>query len=83
MSGVFELGILAIMQKHSFENDNEKIKESQRFPPAKTKILPGFLSSKGLLSETCTAKMFAEGIEFRPPERQSTLIKGAFFYLYR
>lgn len=47
MSKVFELGILAIMQKHSFENDNEKIKVSQRFPPAKTKILRGFLSLKG------------------------------------
>lgn len=47
VSEVFELGILAIMQKHSFENCNENIKASQRFPPAKTKILIGFLLLKG------------------------------------
>jgi len=47
VSEVFELGILAIMQKHSFENCNENIKACQRFSPAKTKILIGFLLLKG------------------------------------
>lgn len=83
VSKVFELGILAIMQKQSFENYNENIKVSQRFPPAKTKILIGFLLLKASLSEISMAKMFVGWTEFSPPRRQTIFVKGSFFYLYK
>jgi len=59
VSKVFELGILAIMQKHSFENCNEKNQRKSEVSSCKDKDTYRFPFIERLLSEISTTKMFS------------------------